>query len=93
MNEEKIAEKYAKKYGWRKVKGYKFDCSGCQDDWEYLYFPEGDLEGYLIKLEYWENDNYNGCCDDVWDVIEKIEEDEEEEFEDFKLKYLEEQEK
>ena len=71
---ERLAEKYAKLHGWEKVKGYKFDTSWIEDDWEEVYLTKEVLDDNLSKCVFWQytiaEENIE---EDVWDVIEYIE--------------------
>lgn len=86
-NEQKaieLEEEYLKKYGWKKTKGYKINCEFAKDQgWEYFYFPLEDYKDYVTECEYWENDNYDECFDDIDDATERTEEDEDELLTDF----------
>ena len=74
MNEEKIAEKYVKQFGWVKNKGYKVSHEGFGDDMEYSYWLKDNLDDFIEKCEFWTHpDNDEFATEDVWDVVEMVE--------------------
>jgi len=87
MNEDKLAEQFIKVHGWKKQKGYVFDMESirdCPEEWDKMYIEE--LDDYIHKCQYWgnENNDYENCFEDVWDVVEFIENNSEENFDKWK---------
>ena len=69
----KSSEEFAKKHGWKLVKGYYIDLEAMRDlsdDWDKCYFEEEDFDDFVFKCEYWKHEDIENVYEDIDDLIE-----------------------
>lgn len=73
--EDRLAEEFCKEYGWKKVRGYKVNHEGFQDEWDVSYWSKEDLWDFIEKVIFWSYEEE--VREDVWEAVEYIEDNSE----------------